>query len=223
MNILFYLANALVIPPALFFISNFYKFKGSEINFRLLWGSIILLGVTVIITSLQFVFPGILTALDRNRTALLSGELWRVVTPLFIQPAGLWQCLFNGMFFFSLPIAEHLYGRRVLLIYFITGMVGQLVNFYWETTPGGLSAGKGGSSTALFGVIGSLLMYILLNQKLFPKGYILIPLAGFVGAGILVFFEDGHAPSLLVGGLLGLLFRNYSYQISMYPQLKTAK
>lgn len=223
MSVLFYLANALVVPPVIFFIFNFYKFKGSEINFRRLWISIIILGVTVIITSLQFVFPGILTAFDRNRDALLAGEVWRIITPLFIQPAGLWQCLFNTLFFLSVPIAEHLYGRWVLLIYFITGMAGQMVNFYWETTPGGLPAGKGGSSTALFGVIGSLFMYILLNQKLFPKGYNLMPIAAFTGAGILVFFEDGHAPSLLVGGLLGLLLRNYSYRISMYPQMKTAK
>jgi len=221
MNFLFYVANGLVMPPAMFFAGNFYKFKGNEIKFRQLWISIGLLSFTVIVTSLQFVFPEIITALERNRQALLSGEVWRLITPLFIQPMGIWQCVFNGLFFLSfVPIAEHLYGRSVMLIYFGTGIVGQMVNFYWETTPGGLSSGRGGSSTALYGVMGSLYMYIMINRKTFPKGYILMPMAGFLGATVLVFFEDGHAPSLLVGGMLGLLLRGNSQQITAYPQLK---
>ena len=221
MNILFYVANGLVMPPAMFFAYNFYKFKGNEINFRRLWISIAILSLTVVVTSLQFVFPEIITALDRNRHALLSGEVWRLITPLFIQPMGIWQCVFNGLFFISfVPIAEHLYGRSLMLIYFGTGIVGQLVNFYWETTPGGLSSGRGGSSTALYGVVGSLFMYIMINRKTFPKGYILIPIAGFLGATVLLFFEDGHAPALLVGGMLGLILRRNSQQITAYPQIK---
>lgn len=204
MNIIYYLANALVLPPAMFFAWHFYTFWGNEIKYRSLWITISILSLTFIVTSLQFVFPEIIPALDRNKEALLSGELWRLITPLFIQPAGLWQCLFNGLFFISfLPIAEHLYGRWILLIYFGTGLTGQIVNFYWN------AGVRGGSSTALYGTMGSLLMYILLNRKTFPRGYILIPMAGFLGATILCFFKDGHAPSLLVGGALGLaLYRN---------------
>lgn len=221
MNIIFYIANGMVMPPAMFFAYNFYKFKGNEIKFRRLWISIGVLSLTVIVTSLQFVFPGIITALDRNRHALLSGELWRLITPLFIQPIGIWQCVFNGLFFISfVPIAEHLYGRSLMLIYFGTGIFGQLANFYWETTPGGLSTGRGGSSTALYGVMGSLFMYIAINPKSFPKGYILIPIVGFLGATVLVFFEDAHAPSLLVGGILGLILRGNGRQITAYPQIK---
>ncbi len=221
MSIIFYIANGMVMPPAAFFASNFYKYKGNEIKFKKLWISIGLLTVTVVVTSLQFVFPEIITALDRNRPALLSGEVWRLITPLFIQPMGIWQCVFNGFFFILfVPVAEHLYGRSLMLIYFGTGIVGQLMNFYWETTPGGLSTGRGGSSTALYGVMGSLFMYIVINRKNFPKGYILIPLAGFLGATSLVFFEDGHAPSLLAGGMFGLILRGNSQQITAYPQIK---
>jgi membrane associated rhomboid family serine protease len=221
MNILFYIANGMLMPPGMFFAYNFYKFKGNKIKFRRLWISIALLSFTVIVTSLQFVFPEIITALDRNRHALLSGEVWRLITPLFIQPMGIWQCVFNGLFFISfVPIVEYLYGRSLMLIYFGTGIVGQMVNFYWETTPGGLSTGRGGSSTALYGAMGSLFMYIMINLKTFPKGYILIPIAGFFGATVLVFFEDAHAPSLLVGGMLGLILRGNSQQITAYPQIK---
>jgi hypothetical protein len=146
------------------------------------------------VTCLQFVFPEIIKAFDRNKDALLSGEVWRLITPLLIQPMGVWQCLINGIFFIAfVPIAEHFYGRRLILIYFGAGLVGQMVNFYWHRS-------GGGSSTALYGVIGSLYLYILINRKAFPKGYIWLSTGGFLGATILCFFKDGHAPSLLAGG-----------------------
>jgi len=222
MSILFHLVNALVIPPAMFFAGNFYTYKGKEIKLKNLWISIILLSLTTLVTTLQFIFPEIIPALNRDRQAILSGEVWRLVTPLFIQPMGMWQCVFNGLFFISfVPIGERLYGRSLLLIYFATGIVGQAVNLYWETTPGGLSTSKGGgSSTALFGVAGSLVMYILCNRRIFPKGYIMIPLTVLTGAGILVFYEDGHAPALLFGAVLGLLLRKHARQISPFRQAK---
>jgi len=201
MTVLFHLANGLVMPPAMFFAGNYYRFKGKEINFKKLYVSITLLLLTLIVTSLQFIFPEIIPALDRDKDALLSGELWRLITPLFIQPYGVWQCIFNGIFFLSfLPIAEHFYGRWIALTYFTTGLAGQLVNYYWEK-------GGGGSSTALYGVIGSLYMYLVLHRRNFPRGYFLIPVAGFLGAVVLCFFKDGHAPSLLIGGIVSLAFK----------------
>jgi Rhomboid family len=200
MKPLFYIANGLVMPPAMFFMYNFYKLRGKEINFKKLTVSIIIISVTALITSLQFIFPEIVTALERNKAALLSGEVWRLITPLFIQPMGLTQCLYNGVFFISfLPIAEYLFGRSLIVIYFGAGLAGQIVNYYWEK-------GRGGSSTAIYGVIGSLFAYILLNRKLFSQGYIFLPIAGFLGATTLCFFQDGHASSLLVGGVISLAF-----------------
>lgn len=187
----------------MFFAWNFYRFRGKEINYKRLWISISIFFLTFVVTSLQFVFPVIIKALERNGDALLSGEIWRLITPLFVQPMGIWQCVLNGLFFISfIPIAEHFYGRNLILIYFGAGLMGQIFNFYW---------GKmgGGSSTAIYGVMGSLFMYILFHRKTFPKGYILLSIAGFLGSAILCFFKDGHAPSLLVGGMLSLIpYRN---------------
>jgi len=132
MTFLVYIANGLVMPPAMFFMGGFYKLKGKEINFKSLPISISIITITTLITSLQFIFPGIIKALDRNREALLSGELWRLITPLFIQPMGIWQCVFNGIFFLAfLPIAEFIYRRKLILIYFTAGLVGQIFNYYW--------------------------------------------------------------------------------------------
>lgn len=224
MSILFYFANALVLPPAMYFAWNFYRYNGKQIRFRQLWISIVLLSVTAIVTSLQFVFPEIITALNRDRQALFTGELWRLITSLFIQPVGIWQCVFNALFFISfMAVAEHLYRRGLLLIYFGGSLIGQLIILYWETTPGGLGSAGGGSSTALYAVMGALFMYILNNRTIFPRGYILIPVAGFLGATVLLFFEDGHAPSLLMGGILGMLLRGKRKLVVTYPQARPAE
>ena len=168
-----------------------------------------ILTLTTVVTSLQFVFPEIIPALNRDWNAMQSGEWWRLITPIFIQPLGVWQCFFNALFFISfVPLAEHLYGKRVLLFYFGISMIGQLIIIYWETTPGGLPTAGGGSSSALYAVMGSLFMYVLLNYKVLPKGYLLIPLAGFSGALILIFFEDGHAPCVILGGIIAFLVRD---------------
>jgi hypothetical protein len=219
MSVLFYIANGLVMPPAIFFAWNFYKFRGKEINYKRLWISIILFSITFVVTSLQFIFPVIIKVFERNGDALLSGEVWRLITPLFIQPMGIWQCVLNGLFFISfIPIAEHFYGRNLILIYFGAGLIGQIFNFYWGKT-------GGGSSTAIYGVMGSLFLYIIFHRKTFPKGYILLSIAGFTGATILCFFKDGHAPSLLAGALLSLILQQNSHDIFRVknitsPQLK---
>ncbi|GGD52958.1 hypothetical protein GCM10011514_16370 [Emticicia aquatilis] len=193
----------------MFFAWNYYRYQGKDIAFKRLWISITILLITTVITSLQFVFPEIIKLLERDRRAIFEGELWRLITPLFIQPMGIWQCLFNALFFISfVPLAEHLYGNRILIIYFIVSILAQLIILYWQTTLGGLPTSGGGSSTAIYSVMGALFMYVFVNYKNFPKAYILIPIAGFVGATILVFFEDGHAPATILGGIAGFLFRN---------------
>ena len=201
MKFIFYLANGLVMPSAMFFVGNFYRYRGKEINFKRLSISMFIISTTVLITSLQFIFPSIIKELDRNKDALLDGEIWRIVTPLLIQPMGIWQCVFNGIFLLVfLPLAEHFYGRRLLIIYFIAGIAGQIFNYYWNK-------GGGGSSTAIYGVIGSLFMYIFLHRNDFPKGYIFLPIAGFIGAIVLYFFRDGHAPGLLVGAITSFMLQ----------------
>lgn len=88
MGPLFYLANALVMPPAMYFAWNYYRYNGKQIRFGRLWISMILLLITVVVTGLQFPYPEIIPALNRDPQALSSGEWWRIITSLFIQPGG---------------------------------------------------------------------------------------------------------------------------------------
>jgi membrane associated rhomboid family serine protease len=199
MNILFYLANALLLPPAMFFSVNYYRYRGNEINYKRLLVTKTIIIVTVLVTTLQFIFPEIISALDRNKEALFAGEEWRLITPLFIQPMGIWQCVFNGVFMLVfMPVAEHFYGRKLILIYFIAGIAGQMANFYWNK-------GGGGSSTAIYGVIGALFAYVLLYRNNFPRPYTFLAIAPFVGSIVLCFYQDGHAPGLLVGAVVAFI------------------
>ncbi len=201
MNILFYIANGLVLPPAIHFAINYQLDRYKEIKYSHLPITKTVIAITALVTTLQFIFPQIIPVLDRNKEALFAGEIWRLITPLFIQPMGIWQCVFNGVFLLIfMPVAEHFYGKKLIFIYFVAGIAGQAANFYWNK-------GGGGSSTAIYGVIGALLVYMLLNRNAFPKHYIFLAVAPFVGSVILCFYHDGHAPGLLTGAVVALVVR----------------
>ena len=82
--------------------------------------------------------------------------------------SGWLQFLFNAMFLaVFLPLAERLYGPWVWMLYFVSGVVGQLVNYSW--LPEG-----GGSSTAAFGLMGSLMAYVLWRRHRMAKVTLLL-------------------------------------------------
>jgi membrane associated rhomboid family serine protease len=101
-------------------------------------------------------------------------------------------------------MAERLYGARTWLLYFVPGLIGQLVNYAWA--PNG-----GGSSTAIFGVMGTLLMYVLLHRKSAPRQYPVFAVLGICGAVVMCFTHDGHGPSLLSGAVLAVLMGQSSH------------
>jgi membrane associated rhomboid family serine protease len=103
-----------------------------------------------------------------------------------------------------LPMAERLYGARTWLLYFVPGVIGQLVNYAWS--PKG-----GGSSTAVFGVMGAILMYVLLQRKSAPRQYPVFAVLGICGAVVMCFTHDGHGPSLLTGAVLAALMDQVSH------------
>lgn len=197
MKYILYVANGITMTSTMFCMSYLYRVRWRESTYGKPIISMILIVTTGVITSLQFLFPEILPVLSRNKEALLAGEWWRMITPLFVQPYGLWQCFFNGAFMIVfLPIAEKLYGKRILLLYFIPGLVGQLFNYLWGRM-------GGGSSTAIYGVMGALLIYMYCYRKEFPLPYFALSIAGICGSVVLFFIKDGHAPGLLTGALLG--------------------
>src|SRR5690606_18869061 len=119
--------------------------------------------------------------------------LWRCATALFVQPGGLSQCLADGFLTLAfMPAAERLYGRNILVIYLLAGFAGQTVNYFWDT-------GAGGSSTAIFGLMGSLLVYIIRNRSELLLPFAFIASAGLLSSVVMLMSKDGHGVGLVVG------------------------
>lgn len=178
-------------------VAYLYKYRWRELKARPLVATTVLVTLTSVMFGLQLAYPGVLPALGRDLPALKAGEWWRLITPLFVQSRGAGQFFFNMLFLITfLPMAERLYGAMVWVLYFVSGLVGELVNYSWD--PHG-----GGSSPAIFGVMGSLLMYVWLQRRHAPKQYGWFALAGMCGAIVMCFTRDGHGPSLLTGAGLG--------------------
>jgi rhomboid protease GluP len=90
----------------------------------------------------------------KSNVPIIHGEWWRLITAGFLH-GGLFHILMNSWALFDLGTqAEETYGTsRYLVIYFITTITGFLASFYW--TPA-LSVG---SSAAIFGLIGAMIMF----------------------------------------------------------------
>ena len=180
-------------------VAYLYKYRWQHLQARPLVASVLIITVTILAFGLQVAYPEFLQALRLDVAGLKAGEWWRLITPLFVQPHGTLQLLFNVMFLVVfLPMGERLYGSRIWFLYFVPGVVGQLVNYAW-------SAGGGGSSTAVFGVMGSVLMYVLWQRKGAPRQYPVFAILGICGAVVMCFTRDGHGPGLLTGAVLAAL------------------
>ena len=159
--------------------------------------TLLITAVTFLITGLEFVFPKLLFEFWRNRKALLAGEWWRIVTPLFVQVTG-WQCLVNGVgVIVFCHLTERLYGRRLLALYFIPGVLGEIISYLWH--PNWLGAG---SSLGIAGVVGSLFAFIFLRGREVSPLALIFAALGCAGAVALCFYRDNHGPSILIGVLL---------------------
>ena len=180
-------------------VAYLYKHRWQHLNARPLVASTLIITLTILTFALQVAYPETLQALRRDVDGLKAGEWWRLITPLFVQPHGTFQFLFNMIFLVVLlPMGERLYGARIWFLFFVPGVVGQLVNYAWG--PGG-----GGSSTAVFGVMGSVLTYVLFHRKSAPRQYGVFAILGICGAVVMCFTRDGHGPGLLTGAALAAL------------------
>lgn len=93
---------------------------------------------------------------------ILSGEWWRLVTPVFLH-IGILHLLMNTLALYYLGTAvEKMYGRfRFLWIYLFSGVAGTAASFLFNTN---LSAGASG---AIFGCFGALLYVGVSHPRLF--------------------------------------------------------
>ena len=164
--------------------------------------TVLIIGFTALITGLQFVYPEVLTAFRRNREALLAGEWWRMVTPLFVQAYGWVQACINGVAAVVFcPLAERLYGKKLLALYFIPGVLGQIFGYLW-------SPNTAGSSLGIAGVIGGLFAFALFHRHELSRSAQFFAICGIAGAVVLCLCRDIHGPPTILGVLLASILRD---------------
>lgn len=204
------IAGGLAVGSAVACTAGLYRLPATA-NRPLPIASILLIGITAVITALQFPFPEILAAFRRNPEALKIGEWWRMVTPLFVQADGWIQCLGNGITaLIFCPLVEKLYGQRMLAFYFIPGVAGEIVGYMQNSHGAGSSLGIGGVMGGLFGFA------LMHHLKGFRYG-IVLGIAGLCGAIILTLCGDRHGPPILVGALLGSIMQPRVKSVSDKP------
>lgn len=177
--------------------------------------SILIFGVTALISGLQVVFPKILFEFWRA-PALWTGEWWRLVTPLFVQSAGWSQCVYNGLAaLFLLPLAEKFYGKRLLALYFVSGIIGSEA-FFYAFYP---SSNGGGSSVAIYGVMGGLFIFAFRHRREFPRSTIGFVISGLCPSVFLGFCHDFHGTGMLTGALLAFMMRTPKRSYRSFAQV----
>lgn len=132
---------------------------------------------------------------------ILAGEYWRFLTPVFLH-AGIVHLLINCYSLYAIGVSvEKIFGRpRFLAVYFIAGLLGNILSFMFSPNPGV------GASGAIFGLLGALLYFGLERPALFRRFFgnsILITIVinltyGFSNTGIDNFAHIGG----LIGGFL---------------------
>ena len=151
--------------------------------------------VTALATGLDLAYPTISRAVQRTPAAL-SGEWWRLVSPILVNPHGWKQIATNLSALIVVgAIAERQWGPRWWFAFYIGGgVVGEIAGLVWQPV-------GAGSSVAVCGLLGSVSV-ALLRVGTTPArfGATLI----LAGAFLLTYLHDLHGPPILASALLAV-------------------
>jgi rhomboid protease GluP len=170
------------------------------------WSTYGLLGITILIFLLEAYLAQtngsdlLLIYGAKINELILAGQVWRLVTPLFLHPI-LIVLAFNMYSLYAIgPSIERTFGHeRFLYLYFLSGISGYVVSFYMTDLP------VAGAATALFGILAAHTVFRFRNRQFFdhPVRSLLTNIAInlILNLAIAIFLKiDVWA---IVGGLLG--------------------
>jgi len=131
---------------------------------------------------------------------IVAGEWWRLITPMFLH-ANLVHLAFNSyaLYIFG-PQVEAVFGyRRFFFIYLLSGVSGAVLSFALSPQP------SVGASGAIFGLIGSLLIYLFRHRQAFGEmgRRRLTEILTLAGINLVIGLSPGIDNWGHVGGLIG--------------------
>jgi membrane associated rhomboid family serine protease len=120
-------------------------------------------GVTLAVSIAALASPALMRLFVRNLPHLLTGQWWRVVTPVLVQPSGWGQLVFNllGIAVIGAALQRRL-GRAGWSLIYLAGGPGTIA-LYIAWHPGDTG---GGSSAAVAALIGALAVLLAADADL---------------------------------------------------------
>lgn len=96
----------------------------------------ILVGFTALVFALAWLMPGFVSMLDLDRERVLHGEVWRLVTYIFIPPTSspLWILFALWFLWWVGDGLERAMGAFRLTLYFLIGMIGTTVAAFFSNS-----------------------------------------------------------------------------------------
>jgi rhomboid protease GluP len=182
----------------------------------------VMMGILVVVFGIETLAGGsdnsrVLVNLGANYAPRVTvlGEYWRLFTANFLH-IGLMHLAFNlyALYIVGTEV-EMFYGPwRFLVIYLLTGLSGAIASYAFTY---GLSAG---ASTAIFGLIGTLVAFFVRNRDVFGEMsrsrlsnlMIVIAINVFYGMSVGTIDNWGHAGGFIGGVILGWLLCPF-YQV----------
>lgn len=160
----------------------------------------------------------------RDNEKLKEMQIWRWVTPIFLHSG--FNHIFMNLLFTLMFVSriEYGVGRKItIFIYFLTGFAGNLLGCLTSTAT--ISVGASGS---IFGVIGAIIGWILLNWSALSgnpsRNISLIILSIITGFTLLLgFIQPSTDNAVHVGGVISGIACAFAFLPTLNPQSQIQK
>jgi membrane associated rhomboid family serine protease len=172
---------------------------------RLPVATTVVFAATAVCTAVALWNPALTAFLERTPTMLSRGEIWRLITPVFINPEGWLQRIVNVTGFAAVaPWIERRFGAwRWIAIYFLCALVGETVGAFWHPD-------SAGSSVGIVGLVGAFAATLFVSSKLKSRVVAIIVL---IAALALTWARDIHGPPALFGFVVGYVMVRASLRV----------
>jgi membrane associated rhomboid family serine protease len=146
---------------------------------------------------LQWTFPAVLLAFERDGRRIIAGEWWRLVTALFAQNGGIAGTVFNLVSLLLVgSVAERVWGgRRWLVIFFAGGLLSEVVAVRWQPI-------GAGNSVANFSLAATLAVLCVVRR---PAVAMVVAASSLAGGAALLLMRDIHGAATGFGAMIGLV------------------
>ena len=134
-------------------------------------------------------------AVRRDPEALMDGQVWRLISPVLVQPDSWFSVIPLGLTAVVVgTFAERTFGTwRVVVLLVAGALAGHGIGEWWQPYSGGVSV-------AFCRPIGAAAVYVLVARVRRHRVAAVMLLGGAV---VLCVFTDIHGPALLAGAVAG--------------------